>query len=62
MGRSSKHVNRRYHYVRELAETGMINVKYCDTNSMLVDVFTKGLNLPKFKYCLERLGIKWGFN
>ena len=47
----SKHINIKYHYVREQVGKGTIVVKYCPTEDMLADLLTKGIGPTK----LERL-------
>ena len=47
----SKHINIKYHYVREQVGKGTIVVKYCPTEDMQADLLTKGIGPTK----LERL-------
>ncbi|UYV63669.1 hypothetical protein LAZ67_2005275 [Cordylochernes scorpioides] len=39
----SKHIDIRYHYIREKVNSGDIHVSYISTNDNLADIFTKGL-------------------
>ena len=39
----SKHIDIRYHFIREEVSKGTIEVKYCPTNDMIADILTKGL-------------------
>ena len=39
----TKHINIRYHYIREAVEDGMIELQYCPTNEMNADLLTKPL-------------------
>ena len=39
----TKHVQIRYHFLREAVEQGTITLKYCCTDDMLADSFTKAL-------------------
>ncbi|UYV78679.1 hypothetical protein LAZ67_16002366, partial [Cordylochernes scorpioides] len=39
----SKHIDIRYHYIREKVNSGDIHVNYISTNDNLADIFTKGL-------------------
>lgn len=49
----TKHIDVRYHYVRDMQQNGMINVKYLATEEQLADILTKSLPGPRFKYCLK---------
>lgn len=44
----SKHIDIKYHYMRQLVEKGEIKIAYVRTESMLADIFTKAL--PKIKH------------
>ncbi|KAJ0388685.1 hypothetical protein P43SY_010840 [Pythium insidiosum] len=37
----TKHIDIRYHFVRESVETGNIELQYCSTQDMLADLLTK---------------------
>ena len=45
----TKHVQIRYHFVREAVEQGTIALEYCRTTEMLADSFTKGLACEQFE-------------
>lgn len=53
----SKHIDIRYHHVRDLYRDGLIDLKYCNTNDMVADVLTK--NLPRISHdkCSRLLGL-----
>ncbi|KAJ9366093.1 hypothetical protein DTO282E5_9222 [Paecilomyces variotii] len=53
----SKHIDIRFHYVRDMLAQGVIDVKRVDSADNLADGFTKGLPVPKFKTWLEQLGL-----
>lgn len=57
IGKRSKHVNIRYHFVRELAEQRVISVKYCETALMPADMFTKGVTRLKHEFCAKHCGL-----
>ena len=40
----SKHIEIKYHYIREQVLKGSVSLKYCPTEEMLADILTKGLN------------------
>ena len=43
-----KHVDIKYHYIREQVNDGTVELKYCPTNNMIADMFTKGLGRDRF--------------
>ncbi len=45
----TKHIDIKYHYTREMAQKGVIQVEYCSTEDMLADVFTKPLTKANSK-------------
>ena len=50
----TKHIDIRYHFIRDLIESGDIDVKYKMTEEMLADILTKGMNLERHvKLCQE---------
>lgn len=55
--KKTKHIDIRFHFVRDLISKNKIIVKYCNTNQMIADVFTKGLGLEKFLKARNMLGV-----
>ena len=53
----SKHIDIKYHFVREKVSEGSIELRYCTTENMLADMFTKGLSGPKFKKLRNLIGM-----
>jgi hypothetical protein len=45
----TKHIDIRYHYIRDLVKDGKINVKYLPTEDMVADTLTKALEKKQFK-------------
>ena len=45
----SKHINIKYHFIREQVSDDKIRLKYCPTEDMLADLFTKGIGSEKFE-------------
>jgi hypothetical protein len=43
----TKHLDQRYHFIRDVASKGTIKLVYCPTDDMVADVLTKAL--PKWK-------------
>lgn len=54
----SKHVDTKYHFVKDLAENDNVNVTYCPSADMLADIFTKPLNRVKLEDIRERIGLR----
>ena len=48
----SKHINRRYHFIREALQQNVIDIMYCKSEDQLADIFTKAL--PKARFCFLR--------
>jgi len=40
MHRSTKHINVRYHYLRELSSQGVVKMEFCGTQEQLADIMT----------------------
>ncbi len=47
--RRTKHIEIKYHYIREFVDTGRINLVYCPSKEMIADILTKGLSVPQFE-------------
>ena len=50
-----KHIDLRYHFIREAVEDGKISIP---TSDNITDIFTKPLVKPKFKELVELLGLR----
>jgi hypothetical protein len=44
----TKHIDVRYHYIREKINEGMIELEYCSTKDMVADMLTKSLDQKRF--------------
>jgi hypothetical protein len=51
--RRTKHIDVRYHYIRQLIGAGKARVSYLPTQDMLADVLTKPLPLPLLQRCIR---------
>ena len=52
VNRRNKHIDVRYHFNRQAVEDGVVELKYCPTEDMIADMFTKALGrikLEKFR-------------
>ena len=45
----SKHIDMRFHYLREHVEDGKINVKHCKTENQIADIMVKGVQVEVFR-------------
>jgi hypothetical protein len=46
----SKHIEMRYHYVRDMVQNNIPNIQYVPTTEQTADILTKPLSLTKFLY------------
>src|SRR5882762_2067298 len=53
----TKHINIKWHYIRECHENGDIHVSYVPTKNNVADIFTKPLPAPAFLYLRSHLGL-----
>lgn len=51
----TKHIDIRYHYIREALQSGLIDLQYCPTSEMNADLLTKPL--PKGPFVKLRLAL-----
>lgn len=54
----SKHIHRRYHFIRECVEKDLINVKHVPGVEQRADILTKALGRLKFKEMRELVGVE----
>ncbi|XP_039134340.1 uncharacterized protein LOC120271728 [Dioscorea cayenensis subsp. rotundata] len=54
----TKHIDTRYHFIRDLIKDGTINIIHCSTLDQVADVFTKGLPNCKFEALRNMLGMR----
>ena len=53
--KKSKHIEVRYHYVRECVQNKLIHLEYLQTKEMLADILTKPLSANRFLYLRSKL-------
>lgn len=53
----SKHIDVRYHFVREKFEEKQFDLEYIQTKEMIADVFTKALPSNQFNFFRTKLGV-----
>ncbi|GKD52025.1 hypothetical protein Tco_1281001 [Tanacetum coccineum] len=53
----TKHINIRYHFIKEHVEKGTIELYFVGTEYQLADLFTKALSKERFEYLVHRIGM-----
>ena len=53
----TKHIDIQFHYLREMSEQGMVEIKFVKSESNVSDIFTKNLSENLFHHHAETLGI-----
>ena len=53
----SKHIEIRFHYIRDMVQRGVVKIQYVAIDEQIDDVLTMPLARVKFKYFRERLGV-----
>ena len=53
----SKHIEIKYHYIRDMVQRGAVKLQYVATDEQIADVLTKPLARVKFEYFKEKLGV-----
>lgn len=51
----SKHIDVKYHVIKNLKDTDIIELQYCASKAMVVDIMTKPAPKPEFIQNRERL-------
>ncbi|GJX27909.1 hypothetical protein Tco_0235988 [Tanacetum coccineum] len=54
----TKHINVRYHFIKEQVERGIVKLYFVRTEYQLADIFTKSLSQERFEYLVGRLGMR----
>ena len=53
----SKHIEIKYHYIRDMVQRGVLKLKYVAMDDHIADVLMKPLARVKFEYFRENLGV-----
>ena len=53
----SKHIEIKYHYIRDMVERGAVKLQYFAMEEQIADVLMKPLARVKFEYFREKLGV-----
>nr|GEW04047.1 retrovirus-related Pol polyprotein from transposon TNT 1-94 [Tanacetum cinerariifolium] len=54
----TKHIDVRYHFIKEKVEKGIVELFFVGTEYQLADLFTKALSEDRLKYLVRRLGMR----
>nr|GEU76743.1 hypothetical protein [Tanacetum cinerariifolium] len=54
----TKHIDVRYHFIKEKVEKGIVELFFVGTEYQLADLFTKALPEERFKYLVRQLGMR----
>lgn len=53
----TKHIDVRYHYIREQFEEHSFNLEFVSTHEQSGDIFTKALPKDKFQFLRNKIGV-----
>ncbi|GJY59466.1 retrovirus-related pol polyprotein from transposon TNT 1-94 [Tanacetum coccineum] len=54
----AKHIDVRYHFIKEQVENGIVELYFVRTEYQLADIFTKPLPRERFNFLIEKLGMR----
>ncbi|GKE76259.1 retrovirus-related pol polyprotein from transposon TNT 1-94 [Tanacetum coccineum] len=54
----TKHINIRYHFIKEHVEKGTIELYFVKTEYQLADLFTKALSKERFEFLVHKIGMR----
>ncbi|GJX53643.1 hypothetical protein Tco_0282012 [Tanacetum coccineum] len=55
---STKHIDIRYHFIKEQVENGIVELYFVRTEYQLADIFTKLLPRERFNFLIDKLGMR----
>jgi hypothetical protein len=53
----TKHIDVKYHYIRDLVKEGTINFQYLPSGELLADSLTKPVTWEKTRFCARGMGL-----
>ncbi|GKA56663.1 hypothetical protein Tco_0755735 [Tanacetum coccineum] len=54
----SKHIDIRFHFIKEHVENGVIELYFVNTEYQLADIFTKALSRDRIEFLINNLGMR----
>ncbi|GJT65890.1 hypothetical protein Tco_1017370, partial [Tanacetum coccineum] len=54
----SKHIDIRYHFIKEQVENGVVELYFVSTKYQLADIFTKALCRETIEFLIDKLGMR----
>ncbi|GJU75578.1 retrovirus-related pol polyprotein from transposon TNT 1-94 [Tanacetum coccineum] len=54
----AKHIDVRYHFIKEQVENGIVELYFVQTEYQLADIFTKPLPRDRFNFLIKKLGMR----
>ena len=54
----TKHIDYKYHFIRQAVEEDVVRIEYKSTNEMTADVLTKPLARIKHTFCISSMGVQ----
>ncbi|GKE92862.1 hypothetical protein Tco_1573957 [Tanacetum coccineum] len=54
----AKHIDVRYHFIKEQVENGIVELYFVRTEYQLTDIFTKPLPRERLNFLIEKLGMR----
>jgi len=53
----SKHIDVRFHFLRDLVNEGVVELSHCSSQNQIVDIMTKPIKLEQFEKLRGMLGV-----
>ena len=53
----SKHIEIRYHFIRDYVQSGVVTLQYISIDEQVADILTKSLGRGKFIHFRDKLGV-----
>ena len=54
----TKHIDVRFYFIRDIIAKGVVKIKKIHTSLNASDAMTKALPGPKFRFCMDLVGVK----
>ncbi|GKE21892.1 hypothetical protein Tco_1433404 [Tanacetum coccineum] len=54
----SKHIDIRFHFIKEQVENGVVELYFVNTKYQLADIFTKALCKERIEFPINKLGMR----